>query len=274
MLIRTCVSSGTFPCTFSSANRSGTLSATAVVFWTDLRDASSLWEWEQQSNHQTSTQLHRFLTETKANQKAVPGSIAAAIVHWASLTLFITLSSSLAAACGVSSGGFTIALLEWFTLKEIKQQLCSDLTTEWHLSREDVLQRSVSEHDSIEGQSSSDRILLDKLYESEARWLSLVSGHPHKLYIPHLPEELQQLVCSGGLWNKATVEPCMSLSSHESSKLVLVLVIGTWKQPTTNYSHILGVEFLQFGFWFVFILNLCDRLFTRLSTMDRPTPSW
>lgn len=40
------------------------------------------------------------------------GSMAAAMVDWASLTLFITLSSSLAAACGVSSGGFTMALLE------------------------------------------------------------------------------------------------------------------------------------------------------------------
>lgn len=46
------------------------------------------------------------------NVHVVPGSIAAAIVDWASLTLFITLSSSLAAACGVSSGGFTMALLE------------------------------------------------------------------------------------------------------------------------------------------------------------------
>lgn len=40
------------------------------------------------------------------------GSIAAAMVDCASLTLFITLSSSLAAACGVISGGFTMALLE------------------------------------------------------------------------------------------------------------------------------------------------------------------
>lgn len=59
------------------------------------------------------------------------------MVDWASLTLFITLSSSLAAACGVSSGGFTMALLEWLTLKEKtmkcaqtyinndKEQMCS-----------------------------------------------------------------------------------------------------------------------------------------------------
>lgn len=42
----------------------------------------------------------------------VPGSIAAAMVDWASRTLLITLSSSLAAACGVISGGFTMALFE------------------------------------------------------------------------------------------------------------------------------------------------------------------
>lgn len=46
-----------------------------------------------------------------------PGSIAAAMVDCASLTFFITSSSSLAAACGVSSGGFTMALLEWLILK-------------------------------------------------------------------------------------------------------------------------------------------------------------
>lgn len=47
-----------------------------------------------------------------ALQTVVPGSIAAAMVDWASRTLLITLSSSLAAACGVISGGFTMALFE------------------------------------------------------------------------------------------------------------------------------------------------------------------
>jgi hypothetical protein len=39
------------------------------------------------------------------------------MVDWASLTRFITLSSSLAAAWAVSSGGFTMALLEWLILE-------------------------------------------------------------------------------------------------------------------------------------------------------------
>lgn len=48
----------------------------------------------------------------------LPGLMAAAMVDWASLTRFMTLSSSLAAACAVSSGGFTMALLEWLILQE------------------------------------------------------------------------------------------------------------------------------------------------------------
>lgn len=62
-----------------------------------------------------------------------------------------------------------------------------------------ILQGSVSKHDTIEGQSSGDGLLLDELYEGEARRLSLVSSHSHKLNISHLLEELQQLLCSGGL---------------------------------------------------------------------------
>lgn len=50
------------------------------------------------------------------NAMALPGSIAAEINDWASRTRFITSSNSLAAAWGVISGGFTIALLEWFIL--------------------------------------------------------------------------------------------------------------------------------------------------------------
>lgn len=61
------------------------------------------------------------------------------------------------------------------------------------------LQGSVSEHYSIEGQGSSDGLLLDKLYEGESCRLSLISSHSHKLYVSHLLEELQQLICSGGL---------------------------------------------------------------------------
>lgn len=133
---------------------------------------------------------------------SVPGSIAAAIVDWASLTLFITLSSSLAAACGVSSGGLTMALLEWLILKHTRH-----FTQPRSLSRRTFdgrvkhgLQGSVSEHDPVEGQRSGDRLLLRKLHEGEACRLGLVSGHSHKLYAPHLPEELEQLVCRGGLW--------------------------------------------------------------------------
>lgn len=62
------------------------------------------------------------------------------------------------------------------------------------------LQGPVAKHDSVEGQGSGDGVLLDKLYEGETRRLSLVSGHPHKLYVSHLLEELQQLLCGGGLW--------------------------------------------------------------------------
>lgn len=62
-----------------------------------------------------------------------------------------------------------------------------------------ILEGSVSEHDSIEGQCSGDGLLLNKLYEGETCRLSLVSGHSHKLYVSHLLEELQQLLCSGGL---------------------------------------------------------------------------
>lgn len=69
-----------------------------------------------------------------------------------------------------------------------------------------ILQGSVSKHDSIKGQGSGDGFLLDKLYEGEARWLSLVSSHPHKFYISHLLEELQQLLCSGGLWTQRRTE--------------------------------------------------------------------
>lgn len=42
--------------------------------------------------------------------------MAAAMLDWASLTRFITSSSSLAAAWGVISGGLTMALLEWLIL--------------------------------------------------------------------------------------------------------------------------------------------------------------
>lgn len=132
---------------------------------------------------------------------SVPGSIAAAIVDWASLTRFMTLSSSLAAACGVISGGLTMALLEWLILKHTR-----DFTQPRSLWRRTFygrvkhgLQGSVSEHDPVEGQRPGDRVLLRKLHEGEARRLGLVSGHSHKLYASHLPEELEQLVCRGGL---------------------------------------------------------------------------
>lgn len=62
-----------------------------------------------------------------------------------------------------------------------------------------LLQGSVPEHDSVEGQGSADGLLLHELHEGEACRLSLVSGHSHKLDLAHLLEELQQLVCSGGL---------------------------------------------------------------------------
>lgn len=67
-------------------------------------------------------------------------------------------------------------------------------------SKQYILQGSVSEHDSIESQSSGDGLLLHKLYEGETCRLRLISSHSHKLYISHLLEKLQQLVCSGGLW--------------------------------------------------------------------------
>lgn len=58
------------------------------------------------------TEVHVEHVCYTVNIICLPGSIAADIKDWASLTLFITSSSSLAAACGVISGGFTIALLE------------------------------------------------------------------------------------------------------------------------------------------------------------------
>lgn len=61
------------------------------------------------------------------------------------------------------------------------------------------LQGPVAKHDSIEGQGSGDGVLLNKLYEGETCRLSLVSSHAHKLYVSHLLEELQQLLCGGGL---------------------------------------------------------------------------
>lgn len=133
---------------------------------------------------------------------SIPGSMAAAMVDWASLTLFITLSSSLAAACGVISGGLTIALLEWLILKHTfhcYSERVHHTEQVWSLWVQHGLQGSVSKHDSVEGQRSGDRVLLRKLHEGEARRLSLVSGHSDELHAPHLPEELQQLVCSGGL---------------------------------------------------------------------------
>lgn len=77
-----------------------------------------------------------------------------------------------------------------------------------------ILQGSVSEHDSVKSQGSGDGFLLDKLYEGEARRLSLVSSHTHKLYISHLLEELQQLLCSGGLWTERRTE----LQLHRTQK--------------------------------------------------------
>lgn len=70
-----------------------------------------------------------------------------------------------------------------------------------YISR-DVLQRSVPEHDPVEGQRSGDRILLHELHEGEARRLRLVAGHAHELDVAHLLEELQQLLGSGGLWGR------------------------------------------------------------------------
>lgn len=58
---------------------------------------------------------------------------------------------------------------------------------------------SVSKHDSVEGERSGHGVLLHELHEGEPRGLRLVSGHPHKLHVSHLPEKLQQLLCSGGL---------------------------------------------------------------------------
>ena len=72
------------------------------------------------------------------------------------------------------------------------------------MNTEYTLQRSVSEHDSVEGQRSGDRLLLDKLHEGEARRLRLVSGHPHELHVSDLLEELQQLVCGGRLREETT----------------------------------------------------------------------
>lgn len=70
-----------------------------------------------------------------------------------------------------------------------------------------ILKGSVSEHDSIEGQGSDDGVLLNKLYEGKTCRLSLISSHSHKLYISHLLEELQQLICSGGLWRERLIQP-------------------------------------------------------------------
>lgn len=67
------------------------------------------------------------------------------------------------------------------------------------VKEDNLLQRSVSKHDPVEGQGPGHRILLNELHKGETRWLSLVSCHAHKLHISHLLEELQQLICSGGL---------------------------------------------------------------------------
>lgn len=79
--------------------------------------------WSKSSSLSIRTQRNLIILIHVENLHVVPGSIAAAMVDWASLTLFITISSSLAAACGVSSGGFTMALLEWLTLKDVKEVL-------------------------------------------------------------------------------------------------------------------------------------------------------
>ena len=46
----------------------------------------------------------------------IPGSIAACMSAWASLTCFIVSASSRCAASAVLAGGFTMALLEWLIL--------------------------------------------------------------------------------------------------------------------------------------------------------------
>lgn len=111
----TCVWNGTFSCGILSVNESVTASETGVAFETDWRNAS-LFLLKRESQHREGKQLQKLKHATKRKNR--PGSMAAAMVDWASLTLFITFSNSLAAACGVSSGGFTMALLEWFTLKD------------------------------------------------------------------------------------------------------------------------------------------------------------
>lgn len=139
---------------------------------------------------------------SNASFDSIPGSMAAAMVDWASLTLFITLSSSLAAACGVISGGLTMALLEWLILKHTFRFTQSESIERGQVRSLPVqhgLQGPVSKHDSVEGQRPGDGVLLGKLHEGEARRLGLVSGHSDELHAPHLPEELEQLLCGGGL---------------------------------------------------------------------------
>lgn len=82
------------------------------------------------------------------------------------------------------------------------------------LRAEHGLQGSVSEHDSVEGQRPGDGVLLRKLHEGEPRRLSLISGHPHELHAPHLPEELEQLLRSGGLETGGTGYAFNGLTSN------------------------------------------------------------
>ena len=65
--------------------------------------------------------------------------------------------------------------------------------------KDHILERSVSEHDAVERESSGHRVLVQKLHKGKARGLRLVSRHAHKLHVSHLLEELQELVSCGGL---------------------------------------------------------------------------
>lgn len=87
-------------------------------------------------------------------------------------------------------------------LKNITDFFLIHLASWWWGAELILLQRSVSKHDSVQGQGSGNWLLLNKFYESKAGRLGLVSGHSDKLDVSHLLEELHQLLCSRGLMKK------------------------------------------------------------------------
>lgn len=92
------------------------------------------------------------------------------------------------------------------------------------------LQGPVSKHDSVEGQRPGNGVLLGKLHEGEARRLCLVSGHSDELHTPHLPEEVEQLLCGGGL--QTGVGRAFSQLSFNTGPLL------TPADPTSSYLRV------------------------------------